>query len=249
MNYESLQKTPLPTVILTEPIDISQFNQIVLCTKVLRPLFPSTICPTTTISEFQVTIPPQPTAIKKAHGSSYGDEDYEQESLSDKKPEEITVSFQVEKFKDILFICIEENFLHVSPIAWNLLSQQIIRLCKSKNTLQTIVLGTSDRITTLKSVGSTLGLPDLEPPEFVTNCTASLITTLILHDLPFKSLIAPSEGPSGFEKLSLVSMDQLAESCFELVKPVENVSSYIEECHRAWRLQGTAMGAQTGLYI
>ena len=151
----------------------------------------------------------------------------------------------------ILLISIGENFLKFSPIFSNIIAQQLInRLLDYSNEI--IILGTSDKIYQYKEIS--LSSCTLQPPEFLTGICASLIHYLINLNMDnFKGHFVPSEGPTGFEKLSIISMDTLIDiSINEWISVIDNgldIKNYRDECHRNWKLDGAAMSTQSGLYI
>ena len=151
----------------------------------------------------------------------------------------------------ILLIPIEENFLKISPIFTNMIAERLTkRLLNYPNEI--IILGTSDRIYKYKEIS--LNSCTLQPPEFLTGICASLIHNLInLNMKNFKGHFVPSEGPTGFEKLSITSMDTLIDISINEWIPVIgtelDIKNYRDECHRNWKLDGAAMSTQSGLYI
>lgn len=150
-----------------------------------------------------------------------------------------------------LLISIDENFLKFSPIFANVIAQQLTtKLSSFSNKI--IVLGASDKIYESKLL--TLESCTLQPPEFITGTCGSMINYLLqLKTVNFKAYIVPSEGPIGFEKLSITSMDELIDlSIQEWVKDTNqniDIKSYRDECHRNWKLDGAAMSTQSGLYV
>lgn len=159
-----------------------------------------------------------------------------------------TLSFTtpIMAFEDTLLISLKENFLKVSPIFLNRISNELLKLFQNlEKKTSIVILGTSDQISELKPISNTSCT--LQPPEFVTGFVGSILTQLVAHSMPFNGLVAPSEGPVGFEKLTLETMENLVEVCCQWV-PV-NVLGYADECYRRWRLDGGASGAQSGLYI
>ncbi|SCU81468.1 LAME_0B07228g1_1 [Lachancea meyersii CBS 8951] len=242
----SLQLEPLPDVELVGGLDISSYKKVILTTKVFRSLFPGNLAHASEVSKFRVSW-----KTKSSEHALYR-EDFQlrEDSLrkSDAKVLEIPV-LQINP--ETLVISVAEDFLHVPPIALNLLSKQIAQLFSTP--LEILVLGASDRIEQVKTVSypsdeAKNGLCVLVPPEFLTNFIASAMTQLILQKIPFRGYIAPSEGPSGYEKLSLDAMDTLIDQCWSELASGDR-DTYFKECHRNWRLNGTAMGAQAGLYL
>lgn len=223
------------------------FRKVVVISKTLEPLFPKRLIKLEHIASFQGTWQTNTTEEFRYR------EDFQAEEAATSKKTERSIEFPMQKLdNNTLLLCVEENFLHVPPIVWNILSREIVAKC---STLQFLVIGTTDRIGEVKSIGAPGScpfgqedLPPLAPPEFITNFTASLIDQLIASHMKFSGFVAPSEGPSGFEKLSLETMDKLIDLCWPIVNHLSR-DSYVTECHRCWRLNGTAMGAQTGLYL
>ncbi|SCU89245.1 LADA_0E14422g1_1 [Lachancea dasiensis] len=243
---ESLQVAPLPTIKLITPIDTSIYKKIIITTKLFRSLFSRHADRATQVSCFQIGW-----QTKGKEHVLYR-EDFQVQEDNTSQTESHILEFPVLQFdEETLFLSVAEDILHVPPVAANLLSREVAKLCAAP--LDVLVVGASDRIEEVKYVGyptadSNHNLPIFNPPEFLTNFTASIMTQLILNKVEFRGYIAPSEGPSGYEKLTMETMDTLIDlTWFELGSGDRD--AYVKECHRNWRLNGTAMGAQTGLYL
>ncbi|SCU93540.1 LAMI_0E14730g1_1 [Lachancea mirantina] len=240
---DSLKIEPFPQVSLAKSIDFSDFKRLIIVGKTLEPLFPRNLVARREVSGFKITWHTEINESQKFR------EDFQSEEIAGSMRAEHTLELPIESFgQDSLILCIHENFLRVSPIVWNILGFEIAKYCSG---LELLVLGTADTIQEIKSLGLPAydaNLPTLIPPEFITSFTASILTQLIVLKVPFQALIAPSEGPSGFEKLRLTTMDQLIDLCWPLSQTHAR-DDYAKACHRHWKLNGTAMGAQAGLYV
>lgn len=147
-------------------------------------------------------------------------------------------------FGDLLLVSVKENFLKVSPIVYNRIAQALVSVLEgSRHELK--VLGTSDRITELKSISQQSS--DLQPPEFATGFVGSILTQFITKGIPFQGILAPSEGAIGFEKMSMSTMPELIDICGQWIDA--NSEKYRAECYRHWRLDSAAVGSLSGLYI
>ncbi|SCU92492.1 LANO_0E01112g1_1 [Lachancea nothofagi CBS 11611] len=245
-DFESLQLATLPEVKLEQPIVFSKYKRIIITTKVFRSLFSSKLAHANQVSKFQIQW------HTKGKDHLMYREDFQVQEDNSSKSESRLLEFPVEQIdSESLFVSVAEDFLHVPPIALNLLSKEIAKLCAAP--LDILLIGSSDRIEEIKQVGfptteQRYGLPGLNPPEFLTNFTASIMTQLISNKVHFHGYVAPSEGPSGYEKLSMETMDQLIDLCWSESRG-SNREMYVKECHRNWKLNGTAMGAQSGLYL
>lgn len=159
----------------------------------------------------------------------------------------VTLTTPIIAFDEALLISLKENFLKVSPIFSNLIAIELVKLFLNSDNkgLDIIVLGTSDQITEVKSISETTST--LQPPEFITGFIGATLTQLITNNVPFQGIIAPSEGPIGFEKLTLITMEEMIGICSQWSSA--DREKYKEECYRRWRLNGAAIGTQSGLYI
>lgn len=243
-DLDSLQPAPLPEVMLEKPIDTAGFKRAFIITNIFRSLFEDRLARAEQISSFVVAWQ------TKGREQHLYREDYQTQEDSRSTDETKRLEFPVHKLDDgTLFICVREDFLHVPPISINLLSREIAKLCGG---LEVLLFGSSDRLERVKYVGFPgnvgKGLPLLTPPELITNFTASIMTQLLSNKVRFDGYVAPSEGPSGYEKLSMETMDLLIDLCWSEVR-FGNREDYVKSCHRNWRLNGTVMGAQTGLYL
>lgn len=275
-NEESLQVFPLPVVEIPE-IDFNKYKKIIITTKVMNPLFHSSQFNKPTIIgtiKTMLTVPRKllnksqdllqiggGEMISSSHSWNYNenfpnqfDPELDAASTKDDNGDKI-ISFQFPIIElsnnKSLLISIDENFLKFSPIFANIIAQQLAtNLSLFPNEI--IVLGASDKIYDSKIL--TLDSCTLQPPEFITGTCASVIHYLIqLKIVNFKAYLVPSEGPIGFEKLSITSMDELIDlSIQEWVNESNtkiDIKSYRDECHRNWKLDGAAMSTQSGLYI
>lgn len=240
----SLQLAPLPEVRLTEPLKSNSFKRVFIITEIFRSLFVGKLAHAEQISTFEVKWQ------TKGREQHLYREDFQVQEDCTKENESCGLSIPVLKIdEDTFLLCVAEDFLHVPPIVGNLLSQEMAKLCRD---LRVLVIGTSDRIEEVKYVGSAQngrnGVPPLTPPELITSFTASITTQLLLCKVPFDGYVAPSEGPSGYEKLSMETMDKLIDLCWSEIS-TGNRDEYVKETHRNWRLHGTSTGTQTGLYL
>ena len=253
-NLQSLEVCPVPKVEFPQDLDVSQYSTVVITTKIMNPLFPKNLLQLTSIGEIKTTLtvknspPLQPSG---EHSWNY-DENFPNEVDPDQKSaisDETTYgfSFPIYSFGKTLLFSMEENFISISPIFGNMISRSIIsQLVKSSPDI--IVIGTSDKINGMKI--TTKDECTLQPPEFITGFIGSVLTQLIVganKGMKFKCLVVPSEGPNGFEKLSLSDMGSLVDLCGQWLG--FDHSKYADECYRLWRCDSAAIGAQSGLYI
>lgn len=220
----------------------------------MNPLFPERLLKLTSVGNIEATldITTVSTIVDQPLHSWSFDENFPNEMDPEEVEQDRSRSFRlstpVVAFDDTLIITLKENFLKNSPIFTNIIAQQIVRelvSCGASNDLDVIVLGTSDQVTEMKTVNDKL--TTLNPPEFITGFVGAVLTQLIGSQIPFQGIIAPSEGPIGYEKLNLVTMQELVNLCQQWV--TIDQETYKNECYRRWRLEGAAMGAQSGLYI
>ncbi|QLQ79177.1 hypothetical protein HG537_0B05240 [Torulaspora globosa] len=249
----SLQACALPKVSFPV-IDFKMYRRIVLSSAVMNPLFPERLLKLTNIGDMEATL--EITTVGSTedgaiHSWSF-DENFPNEMDPERAQPEETRSFKVStpivSFDDTLIISLKENFLKDSPIFTNIIAERIVRELASygaSNDIDVVVLGTSDQVTEMKQVDH--DSTTLNPPEFVTGFAGAILTQLIGCCIPFQGIIAPSEGPIGYEKLNLVTMQELVNLCHQWVTVDRDV--YKNECYRRWRLEGAAIGAQSGLYI
>lgn len=217
----------------------------------MSPLFPSTLLQLEEVGQLTANLELEKESISDQPVHSWDfDENFPNqvgpkdstESISN----EYTFTTAIMAFSDTLLIIVKENFLKVSPIVVNQVSKELVKLLSRTNSnVSIIVLGTSDQLLELKPISNTFC--SLQPPEFVTGFVGSVLSQLVTASLPFEGFIAPSEGPVGFEKMTLETMENLVEA-FNKWIPV-GVLNYADECYRRWRLDGCASGAQSGLYI
>lgn len=169
----------------------------------------------------------------------------EVEPTEDTKEKVYELKFPVVSIGDeLLLVSIDENFLNVSPVFSNKISEKLVDSL-SKD-IEVVLIGCSDRIHELKV--TTEKVCTLQPPEFITGFIGSLANYLLRKsDISFSAIIAPSEGPQGFEKLSISTMDSLIQLCSEFISLDHKL--YSAEVYRRWKRDGRASGAQTGLYL
>lgn len=245
----------LPEVSFPE-LDLKKYKRVVITSKIMNPLFPSKFLSLTKLGDIvsQLKIDEKnPIPLNNKYSWDY-EENFPNEidiTLIDDTTENnqrFRFSSPIMAFNDVLVICIEENFIKMSPIFSNVIAEKIIEylLVNCASDIEFIALGTSDRVSSLKTVSKTTCT--LEAPEFVTGFCGSVLTQLIIKEIPFfTGTIAPSEGPVGFEKMTLEVMEELigfSRTIFSI-----NSKEYSDECHRLWKLDGAAIGAQSGLYI
>lgn len=218
----------------------------------MNPLFPEKLLKSTILGDLKVI-------LDLSSGKMALDHPMHSWNFDENFPNEVDPAYVVEErrktfelcapivsFGRTLLISVKENFLKTSPIFLNQIAKSVVcKLAQGAFEGEVVVLGTSDQITELKPVSDKE--TTLNPPEFVTSFVGAVITQLIEKSLPFQGLIAPSEGPVGFEKLNLVTMEELITLCHQWVD--SNKEIYRNECYRRWRLDGAALGAQSGLYI
>ncbi|EDO17058.1 hypothetical protein Kpol_530p28 [Vanderwaltozyma polyspora DSM 70294] len=251
-NDDSLQLLSLPEVHMPET-DLSKYKNVVLTTKIMDPLFPSKLLSAEKIADITTT-------LKIDESQDVGESENHSWDYEENFPNEVgfkrdsnnrrllSFSSPIFAFKDTIIIMIEENFIKMSAIFSNVIAEQVINhlLINGNPDLNFIAIGTSDRILNIKKL--TQDHCSLEPPEFVTGFIGSILTQLISKEVNvFTGILAPSEGPIGFEKMTLDVIKELIDICQELldIKSTE----YSVDCQRMWRLDGAAIGAQSGLYI
>lgn len=267
---------PLPTVEISE-IDFNKYKKIVITTKVMNPLFHSAHgIKSAKVGNIKTKLTVPQTILKKSpdlsqiagnmvstsHSWNYNenfpnqfDPELDFSNSTDDNNTDKVISFEFPIIElsenESLLISIDENFLKFSPIFANIIAQQLTTKLSSFSN-EIIVFGASDKIYESKSL--TLESCTLQPPEFITGTCGSMVHYLIqLRTINFKAYLVPSEGPIGFEKLSITSMDELIDlSIQEWVTDNNNkidLKSYRDECHRNWKLDGASMSTQSGLYI
>ncbi|CAI4035115.1 hypothetical protein SMKI_12G2550 [Saccharomyces mikatae IFO 1815] len=253
-NLHSLEACPVPKVELPQDLDVSQYSTVVITTKIMNPLFPKNLLQLIAVGKIETTL----TVVNSGSVQSTGDHSW---NFDENFPNEVDpvprgamsdetkydFSFPIYSFGKTLLFSIEENFLSISPIFGNMISRCIVsRLVESSPEI--IVIGTSDKIANMKVM--TKDECSLKPPEFITGFIGSVLTQLVggvNKGMKFKCLVVPSEGPNGYEKLSLSDMGSLVSLCGQWLG--FDHSSYHEECYRLWRCDSAAIGAQSGLYI
>ncbi|KAL3241599.1 Pba1p [Nakaseomyces bracarensis] len=169
----------------------------------------------------------------------------EVEPIEDTKAKVYELKFPIYSIREeILLISIDENFLSVSPIFTNKISEVLLGALDTHADI--IMIGCSDRIPELKVTKE--NDCTLQPPEFITGFVGALMSILVRNsDKPFNAILAPSEGPQGFEKLSISTMDSLIQLCSEILSVDHKL--YSTEVYRRWKRDGRASGAQSGLYL
>ncbi|QLL31663.1 hypothetical protein HG536_0B05280 [Torulaspora globosa] len=249
----TLQPSALPKVTLPV-IDFKRYRRVVLSSAIMNPLFPERLLKLACVGDMEATLDIttiNTTEDHAVHSWSF-DENFPNEMDPERAEQEKSRSFRVSTpivaFDDTLIISLKENFLKDSPIFTNIIAEQIVRelaSCGAPSGIEVVVLGTSDQVAEMKRVDDSS--TTLNPPEFVTGFAGAVLTQLIGCRIPFQGIIAPSEGPIGYEKLNLVTMQELVNLCHQWVTVDREV--YKNECYRRWRLEGAAIGAQSGLYI
>ncbi|CAI4046391.1 hypothetical protein SKDZ_12G2340 [Saccharomyces kudriavzevii ZP591] len=253
-NLQSLEFCPIPRVELPQDLDVSQYSTIIITTKIMNPLFPKNLLQLTSIGEVKSSLTVKnssPTQSTDAYSWNY-DENFPNEvdpisGSETSKETQYNFSFPIYSFGETLLFSIEENFINISPIFGNMISRSIVSQL-IKTSPEIIVIGNSDRISNMKKM--TKSECTLQPPEFITGFIGSVLTQLIIGEnkgMNFKCLIVPSEGPNGFEKISLSDMGSLIDVCSQWLG--FDHSKYSQECYRLWRCDSAAIGAQSGLYI
>lgn len=250
-NEDTLQLSALPEVSIPG-INFNDYERVFLTSAIMNPLFPEKLLKSASLGDLEATL--DLTSGKIALDHPMHSWNFDQNFPNQVDPEEIveerSKSFKltapIVAFDKMLLIGLKENFLKNSPIFANQIAKSIVsKLAQDHFEGQIVVLGTSDQITELKPLSQ--NETKLSPPEFVTSFVGAILTQLIEKSLPFQGLIAPSEGPVGYEKLNLVTMEELITLCHAWVGGDKEL--YRSECYRRWRLDGAALGAQSGLYI
>lgn len=150
-----------------------------------------------------------------------------------------SVEFNIWKVEDTIIILIDENEIKYPTILTNFLTKSLASLIKHIPDI--VVLINSDRVSELKK------LKDLVPPEFVAGSISNLIINL--PDEKLNVLVVPSEGPVGFEKYNINTVDGLLDEMSQLLcsYPAQT-SFYIHESMKLWKLDGCT-STQGGLYL
>lgn len=250
---DTLQSSDLPQVSLPS-IDFRQYRRLVLSSAIMNPLFPEKLLNLSQVGDIEAILDistPKNTEDHPLHSWDF-DENFPNELDPDQMVQEASRSFKlstpVVAFDDTLVISLKENFLKDSPIFTNVIAREIVNQlssCGELSNIDVVVLGTSDQITEMKVVNDKS--TSLNPPEFLTGFVGAILTRLIGSGISFQGIMAPSEGPIGYEKLNLVTMQELIGVCHRWVNVDEEI--YKNECYRRWRLDGAALGAQSGMYI
>ncbi|CAR28778.1 hypothetical protein ZYGR_0U01370 [Zygosaccharomyces rouxii] len=246
---ESLQKGSLPLVELPN-INWNKFHKIFLTTGIMDPLFPKELLGVMKLGDIRTTLTIDRNQQHENGEYSWNfEENFPNEvnlngGQDNDDGQSLTFVTTVEAFGDCLLVGVKENFLKVSPIIYNRIAQVLLSVFDGTHH-ELKVLGTSDRITELKSISHLRS--DLQPPEFVTGFIGSILTQLTVKNIPFEGFIAPSEGAIGFEKMSMNTMPELIDICGQWING--NSEKYRSECYRHWRLDSGAVGSLSGLYV
>lgn len=249
---ESLQSLSLPTVTIPDDIDFNQFSKIFLTTKLMNPLFPKKFLNLTELGFIETALSLSEQNDEEMEHSWNFNENFPNEFDPSGRMPNIQRSFDF-KFpiyhipnNNTLLISIDENFLKFSPIFANVLAKSLV--ARIKNSKQICILGACDKIVNPKRL--TKDDCALTPPEFVTGFIGALFSEIILNDVTnFESVVVPSEGPTGFEKISVNIMDDLVDLFINEWSDEIDFKRYYDECHRYWKFDGAAMSTQSGLYI
>lgn len=249
----TIQELPLPTVILPS-INSQDIKKVIVTSKVLKPLFPDELLSLQTIGDLEVNL--SFTAPANSNNTSYNWE-YEENFPEEFDPSNnsngtslktYNFKFPVIKFQDTLIFSIDENFLQISPIFSTVIALKLSEYITSLKNVELYVMGVSDKVTDIRTFDQ--DKCTLIPPELVVGFIGAFLSDITLKKLPFKCLVAPSEGPLGFEKLTLATMEQLVRRSEKLISSANiTTKEYETACNRHWRLSGTTIGAQAGLYI
>lgn len=251
---DSLQSLPVPTVEITEGIDFTQFKTVYLTTKVMKPLFPLKFLDAQEIGSVKMTLRISGSRQEALEHSWNFNENFPNEFdpalHTDEATSErsYTFDFPIHHIpnNNSALLVVDENFLKLSPIFDNVLAKKLISLASPD--VRLFILGTSDKISATKRLGSSDS--SLTPPEFIGGFIGGLFANLVMGSaLPFSSIVVVSEGPTGFEKISQESMDELLTSMSQEWGSSIDTTAYKEECRRCWRYDGAAMSTQSGLYI
>ena len=225
-----------------------------MTTKIMKPLFPIKFLTAKEIGSVKMTLKISSSGEGSLEHSWNFNENFPDEFDPAIRTDEITsersyaFEFPIHAIpnNNSALLVVDENFLNLSPIFDNVLAKKLISVLSQNS--RVFVLGTSDRISGIKrleSVDSTLS-----PPEFIGGFIGRLFSNLILNDsVNFNSIVVPSEGPTGFEKISQESMDELLSTMSAEWSTDIDSNAYTEECRRCWRYDGAAMSTQSGLYI
>ncbi|CCF60760.1 hypothetical protein KAFR_0L01500 [Kazachstania africana CBS 2517] len=256
-NEESLQESPLPQVEIPSTVNFSDYKKIILTTKVMNPLFPKNLLKMEDLGNIETTLlltESKMTDDEQNHYSWDFNENFPNEFNPSMESatgnNNFSFKFPIYRISstDTLLISIDENFLKVSPIFLNLISKKLTSSINNDKS-SILLLGASDKISNnIKTV--TNKNCSINPPEFITGFIGSLLYELLeIGTDNFECIIVPSEGPIGFEKLSLSTMEELINQFFHELGSQMDFKTYYDECHRNWKLEGSATSTQSGLYI
>lgn len=254
---ESLQSLPLPIVGLPSDLDLNNYDTLYITTKVMHPLFPKKFLQLKDIGSIKMSLTFEENSNGNEGKYSWNfNENFPNEfdpAPNSDNSEDIRKSFSFEfpimhiPNNNSLLISIDENFLKLSPIFDNVLAKKLSSILNDK--IKTLIIGTSDKIMSTKKISREYC--DLNPPEFVSGFIGALISNVVADQSTsnFGSIIIPSEGPTGFEKISLETMNELVHIFMDQWNESIDKKKYYEECNRFWRFDGSAMSTQSGLYI
>lgn len=258
-NDESLQASPIPKVLFPS-IAFQNYEKIIITTQLMNPLFPEKLIESKNLGkiETQLTLTEDQNAVNEDGHSWNFNENFPNEFDPDNEDREnqqqaFNFEFPVFAVGKVVIISIQDNFLKISPIFSNIISKKLIE--QLPRTIKPLILGSSDRIASVKEIND--HTCTLVPPEFITGFIASLLTELTIHNetlqngenkFQFDAILVPSEGPLGFEKLNLTVIQDLID-LFKEEWPNLDPKVYAEESYRNWKLAGSVLGAQSGLYI
>lgn len=221
-----------PSIFLTEEIP-SDISQVVILPNSLRWLLPSTVITLTLVSKLIGTL-----LVETGKNSTIdGDFNFlEYIESRDISSQEIQLVYPIYRTnKDLIIIFIPENDLKYPTILQNYLIKSLSDIIKN---FQSTILINCDKILELKT------LSQLKPPEFISGSVSRLVMELLPFD-KLETIIIPSEGMNGFEKINADIVDSLV----ELMKQKFNFPiNYSAECYRYWKLENGTQG-QCGLYI
>lgn len=246
---ESLQPLPLPQIRLPN-LDFSKYDKIILTTKVMSPLFPHKVLSIQSLGDLSAELKIENrTTTSESHTWDFNENiPFEANAETEAGEKLYTFNFPVNYIPDInsLLIVIDDNFMKFPQIFSNAIARVLVeRSCQVKNI---ILLGASDKISSAQKL--TPEESTLIPPEFITDFIGSVLSELIIKECSnFEAIVVPSEGPTGFEKLSTTTMQNLINEFAKLFTTNIDIEKYLSECSRNWRLESAGTSTQSGLYI
>ncbi|CCK68702.1 Pba1p KNAG_0B02600 [Huiozyma naganishii CBS 8797] len=256
-NQESLQALPLPTVTVPAGFDWGKVRDCDPDHKIMNPLFNTSHTHAMTRGELVTSLQLNESVVSQAATELSQHWDYREnfpnefDPASDTREDTKSIVLRLPIVElngmNTLLISVDENFLKVSPIFTNVVARKLRTLLNTQTKI--LLVGSSDKIYSTKMVS--LNECTLQPPEFITGFLGGMIDELVKNRFSnFKGFIVQSEGPTGFEKLSLESMDELIDFIIDEWSSYNiNADAFRENCHKLWKLDGAAMSAQSGLYI